>query len=99
VGKFTQWMFIHSFVSCYCSELTVTPTISLPCKFGVQPKGQHNYFIAGYMCREYARHGFVNPIPELISNSNFGIAYLIKNGIGIDKFGIGICYKIIKSTN
>jgi len=36
------------------------------------------------------------------SEFNFGIAYLEeKNGIGIDKFGIGIevCYKKIKCTN
>jgi len=32
------------------------------------------------------------------SNSKIGIAYL-KKGIGIDKFGNGICYKTIKSTN
>ena len=34
------------------------------------------------------------PIPELSINSGIGIAY-IKNGIGIDKFGIGIevCYQ------
>jgi len=36
-----------------------------------------------------------------MGNSNSGIAYLKKNGIGIDKFGIGIevCDKRIKSTN
>jgi len=44
------------------------------------------------------RHG-VNSIPELelMGNSNFEIAYLKKNGIGIDKFGIEVCYKKIKS--
>jgi len=55
-------------------------------------------------CTCYVRHG-LNSVPELelMVNSNFGIriAYLKKNGIRIDKFGIGIevCYKKIKSTN
>ena len=49
------------------------------------------------------RHG-INLIPglELMDNSKFkfglGTAYLKKNWIGIDKFGIGIKLKI-KSTN
>jgi len=30
---------------------------------------------------------------ELIGNSGIGIAYLKKKGIGIDKFGIEVCYK------
>jgi len=36
----------------------------------------------------------------MMGNSNSRIDYLIlKNRIGIDKFGIGICYKKIKSKN
>jgi len=33
------------------------------------------------------------------SNSNSGIAYFKKIGIGIDKFGIEVATKKIKSTN
>ena len=40
----------------------------------------------------------VNSIPELGLMGNSKIAYL-KNGIGIDKFGIEVCYKRTKSTN
>jgi len=41
------------------------------------------------------------PIPELelTINSNYGIGYLKKNGIEIDKFRIKFVSKIIKSTN
>jgi len=35
---------------------------------------------------------------EFIGGSNSEIAYL-KTGTGIDKFGIEVCYKKIKSTN
>ena len=42
-----------------------------------------------------------NSNPELIVNSNSGIDYLKKDGIGIEKFltGIEVSYKKIKSTN
>jgi len=33
------------------------------------------------------------------SNSGIGIDYLKKNGVGIDKIGIEVSYKNIKSTN
>ena len=39
------------------------------------------------------RHG-VNSIVKLMGNSNSGIVYK-KQGIEIDKFGIGVCYKKI----
>jgi len=36
-------------------------------------------------------------ILELMGNSGIGIAFF--KGIGIDKFGIEVCYNKIKSTN
>jgi len=39
------------------------------------------------------------PELELMVNSGIGINYLKKNSIGIDKLGIEVSYKKIKSTN